>query len=146
MESEKETLAISTPAVRHARPWCPPEGSRAAVVDVTDPHRNSAPQQWSDSSIRDPQRAEISKSTRHFSSLSAPLLPVRLIRRMHSQPQSSSHRWSGNHYRTKPVLSDQQYPCKIKKFCTIVENRNSGKLCCTVFSDRRPQRLRKSGS
>jgi hypothetical protein len=61
MESTKKTLAISlsTPAVRHARPWCPPEGgSHAAVtvVDVTDPRRNSAPRQWSDSSIRDPQQ------------------------------------------------------------------------------------------
>ena len=56
MESKKGTLAISTPAVRHARPWCPPEVSRAAVVDVTDPRRNSAPRQWSDSPIRDPQQ------------------------------------------------------------------------------------------
>ena len=56
MESENKTLAISTPAVRHARPWCPPEVSRAAVVDVTDPRRNSAPRQWSDSPIRDPQQ------------------------------------------------------------------------------------------
>ena len=56
MESKKGTLAISTPAVRHARPWCPPEGSRAAVVEGTGPERNSAPRQWSDSSIRDPQQ------------------------------------------------------------------------------------------
>ena len=56
MESENETLAISTPAVRHARPWCPPEVSRAAVVDVTDPRRNSAPRQWSNSPIIDPQQ------------------------------------------------------------------------------------------
>jgi hypothetical protein len=46
----------STPAVRYARPWCPPEVSHAAVVDGTDPRRNSAPWQWSDSSIRDPQQ------------------------------------------------------------------------------------------
>jgi hypothetical protein len=56
MESENETLAISTPAVRNARPWCPPEGSRAAVVEVTDARQDSAPRQWSDSSIKDPQQ------------------------------------------------------------------------------------------
>jgi hypothetical protein len=55
MESEEETLAISTPAM-------PDPGVRpkavAAVVDVTsrDPQRNLAPRQWSDSSIRDPQQ------------------------------------------------------------------------------------------
>jgi hypothetical protein len=54
LESKKKTLVISPPVVRHARPWCPPEGSRAVVVDVTDPRRNSAQWQWSDSSIRDP--------------------------------------------------------------------------------------------
>jgi hypothetical protein len=35
---------------------------------------------------------------------------------------------------------------KSKRFCTIAENRNSGKLCCTMSSDRRPQLLRISGS
>jgi hypothetical protein len=46
--------------VQHARPWCPPEVSRTAVVDVTDPRRNSAPRQWSDSSITDPQQFKFS--------------------------------------------------------------------------------------
>ena len=35
MESENETLAISTPVVRHARPWCPPEVSRAAEESLS---------------------------------------------------------------------------------------------------------------